>query len=312
MDPRPAPRTRSRLQEQLGIPDSFWLGKIQVDLTRELGRGADASVHETDFHGLKVAVKVLHSILLEPSQGRDGEGGFIHRFGQECLTLQGLSHENVCTVLGVGSAPNNSPCLVMEWMPYTLAKRRDMTGRDADTLVDYTSYFVDIATGLRYLHWRKVIHRDLKPENVLVKGKSARIADVGLAKWLVHRDQQNTRGVGTPSYMAPEVALGMQYGFPADIFSFGVLMLSVLLKHDPHMEGAHLQPASNNQFIRIPEATRRARDIAELPSDHPLRRLILVCIKDEPDERPNAEQVHRQLVAAHAKMLREQEVRNGY
>ncbi|CAG2164900.1 unnamed protein product [Oppiella nova] len=70
----------------------------------------------------------------------------------------------------------------------------------------------EIAQGLKYLHTHKppIMHRDLKPENIFmatVKPNTAllKLGDFGLAKIQAVASQTNTRKVGTPIYMAPEV-----------------------------------------------------------------------------------------------------------
>ena len=82
----------------------------------------------------------------------------------------------------------------------------------------------DIARGVRYLHDRDLLHRDIKPPNILVTEEGAKLGDLGLA---VDVDQI-TSWAGTPSYWAPEIALHEDYGFPADIFSLGVVLHGAL------------------------------------------------------------------------------------
>lgn len=80
------------------------------------------------------------------------------------------------------------------------------------------------ASGLNYLHSVGIIHRDIKPANVLV-GKTfkiAKIADYGISRVA---DTSATMTVkGTMIYQAPELSRGERYGFPADVFSFGLTM----------------------------------------------------------------------------------------
>ena len=86
---------------------------------------------------------------------------------------------------------------------------------------------IDVAQGLEYLHSiqpRPMIHRDIKIENILlteVVGGTAQICDLGEARFA---SQQRMTQVGTSGYTAPEVSLGENYGTPADIFSFAIVM----------------------------------------------------------------------------------------
>jgi serine/threonine protein kinase len=71
-----------------------------------------------------------------------------------------------------------------------------------------------IAQGMNYLHGRDPpsMHRDLKPENVLVtEYYQLKISDFGESKSLKDDDDGNMTVVGTPFYIAPEVARGLNY-----------------------------------------------------------------------------------------------------
>ena len=48
----------------------------------------------------------------------------------------------------------------------------------------------------------------------------------------------------------------------------------------------------------IPEVDRREGDLARLPDDHPLKPIILKCLKDNPEERPSCYQVYLALYLA--------------
>lgn len=96
--------------------------------------------------------------------------------------------------------------------------------------------FVDITEGLQYLHNRKVIHRDLKPENVLIDADNRlKLADFGIAKiftCLQPEDMLNMTIVGTPMYMAPEVASGKPYDYKSDLWPLGIIIYELcMLKH---------------------------------------------------------------------------------
>jgi serine/threonine protein kinase len=87
-----------------------------------------------------------------------------------------------------------------------------------------------IASGMRVLHVNRVFHRDLKPGNVLLtEALEPKIADFGSAKRVAvgaTPEQSATRG--TLQYMAPEVHTSLNYGFPADVYAFGVIAYAVL------------------------------------------------------------------------------------
>ena len=223
------------LQRLLSIPDTLWLGKIEIDVTKgELGIGSDAIVYRTVYDGRQVAVKVLQLSPIYPRN--EGQANFIGKFGEECKLLRQLSHPAIVSFIGVGQAPNGAPCLVLELMEDTLASR--IAATPPDTFLQTLSYLIDVAAGLRYLHWKKIIHRDLNPKNVLIVAGSAKISDFGISRCL-HGDGQLeermlTRCTGTDYFMAPEsLDEGLAYGVALDIFAMGVTILIMFTNKAP-------------------------------------------------------------------------------
>ena len=109
-----------------------------------------------------------------------------------------------------------------------------------DTFLQTLSYLLDVASGLRYLHWKSIIHRDLKPQNILIVAGSAKISDVGLSRCLREGGQRvqqpMTRCPGTIYYinMAPEsLDEGVSYGVALDIFAMGVIVLTIFTNKEP-------------------------------------------------------------------------------
>ncbi|XP_055601599.1 serine/threonine-protein kinase Nek5-like [Uranotaenia lowii] len=100
--------------------------------------------------------------------------------------------------------------------------------------------FWDLADGLKYLHQRRVIHRDLKPENVLIDADNRlKLADFGIAKICTDvnlEEELNMTIVGTPLYMAPEVATGKPYDFRSDIWPLGVIFYELCMLEHPYLE----------------------------------------------------------------------------
>ncbi|XP_065182402.1 uncharacterized protein LOC135813113 [Sycon ciliatum] len=268
----------TQLQERLGVPDSIWLGFVQVDLNKpEIGRGLDATVYTSELEGLLVAVKVLHSILLQ--QGNVGRTALLQRFGTACLVMRRLHHERIVRLLGIGIAPNQSPCIVVELIAGSLFDRIGVEPREP--FAQSLQYLVDVAEGLRILHGKNILHRDLKPRNILVTAGRAKIADVGLARTL-HGSQESLQ-------------VGTAYDEKLDVFSLGVVMLSLLVGRPPSPTEATVL-LENGTRRSVPEGRRRKADLDRLGSDHPLHSLILSCLHDNPGSRPTSADVHMHLL----------------
>lgn len=105
--------------------------------------------------------------------------------------------------------------------------------------------------------------RDLKTANVLVsRALRAKISDFGSIKDVLQKsgnrhskftgeimehlfatEQEDsaqlmmmaTAGVGTPSYMAPEVMGGLDYDNKADVFSFGIILWEIATQQSPDL-----------------------------------------------------------------------------
>uniref|UniRef100_A0A0N4Z5U3 non-specific serine/threonine protein kinase n=1 Tax=Parastrongyloides trichosuri TaxID=131310 RepID=A0A0N4Z5U3_PARTI len=92
-----------------------------------------------------------------------------------------------------------------------------------------------LASGLAYIHSKKIIHRDIKPANILgYKYKDlwkVKISDFGLAtshERYGKLSMMHTMGNGTPLYCAPEVDFSTRYNEKSDIFSMGIVFYEVL------------------------------------------------------------------------------------
>ena len=96
-----------------------------------------------------------------------------------------------------------------------------------------------VAEGLSAVHAAGVVHRDLKPENILVDTRDPRalralVSDFGIAK-ITHGPSLTrlTSVVGTPEYMAPELAEGHPVTFSADLYSCGIVLYEALAGRTP-------------------------------------------------------------------------------
>ena len=103
------------------------------------------------------------------------------------------------------------------------------------TLKDYTKIeekdmseiIYQLFKTLIFLHTKNIVHRDIKPENILFSNKkdysTLRIIDFGLATQTV----KDTKSVGTPYYMSPELIDGISVP-KSDVWSVGVIMYQML------------------------------------------------------------------------------------
>ena len=86
----------------------------------------------------------------------------------------------------------------------------------------------DICNALAECQQKNILHRDIKPQNIFVADSGQfKLGDFGIAR-TAEKTTQATAGIGTYSYMAPEVEKGQPYGKSADIYSLGLILYWLL------------------------------------------------------------------------------------
>jgi serine/threonine protein kinase len=201
---------------------------------RRIGSGAFATVWLAyDEHlDSPVAIKVL----------ADNWTGDLHirqRFLEEGRFLRKVESPHVVTVYDAGELADERPYLVMAYADQgTLADRLELARLEpAQALAAITQ----VGLGLTALHDRGVLHRDIKPANVLFRTvESARgsqvvamVGDLGLGKAMDMSSRLTMVG-GTPTYVAPEQALGEALDPRADQFSLAALSYYLLAGRQPY------------------------------------------------------------------------------
>ena len=112
-----------------------------------------------------------------------------------------------------------------------------------------------------------------------------KISDLGQAKFRPSNIQYlSTKAPGCVIYMPPE-CLGDHPRFTAksDTFSFGVVMLHIFTQEPPSCGLMNIGGK--------PEIERRADDLSKLSDDHPHKSLIVACLDDDPNKRPDMSEV---------------------
>jgi eukaryotic-like serine/threonine-protein kinase len=200
-------------------------------LLRELGHGGMGAVYlaEDLKHHRQVAIKVLRPEL-SAGLGTD-------RFIREIEVAARLQHPAILPLHDSGEAGG----WVYYIMPYVEGESlRDRLARQGELPVEETIRILsELLDALSYAHAKGVIHRDIKPDNIMVAGRHALLLDFGVAKALSASADPSfvtTTGMalGTPSYMAPEQAVGdKEVDHRADIYSVGVVAYELLAGRRP-------------------------------------------------------------------------------
>jgi hypothetical protein len=141
-----------------------------------------------------------------------------------------------------------------------------------------------VARAMQAAHDRGIVHRDLKPQNVLLTEDSQpKVTDFGLAKQLEGPAGQTRTGevMGTPSYMAPEQAMGSrEVGPAADVYALGAVLYELLTGRPPFRAATTM-----DTLLQVLEAEAvPARQLnPSVPRD--VDTLCWKCLRKKPHER---------------------------
>ena len=252
---------------------SFSLGDVlrgRYRLDSQIGRGGMGVVYratDLELHR-RVAVKVISENSSDDARDR---------LIREARAAAALNHPHIVSVYDVGEA-NGLPFFVME-----LVEGPSLSKTPPTDLARIVELGLQICAALEHAHTNNIVHRDLKPDNVLVSttGQSVKLADLGLA--LPGHGARISRAglvLGTPSYMAPEQALGHEVDARTDLYALGVLLYELTTGRVPFKGDDPLAVVS--QHVHAPAVPPRV-----LRSDVPraLEILILRLLEKNPAAR---------------------------
>src|SRR5215468_2774399 len=158
-------------------------------------------------------------------------------------------------------------------------KREPMSVRQASELI------AKVARTVHYAHEHGILHRDIKPGNVLLDAKGEPLlTDFGLAR-LVETESTVTRTMdvlGTPSYMAPEQAVGNNAAVSSatDVYGLGAVLYQLLTGKPPFAGGTTYETIK----LVLDTEPRQPR-LLNPKIDRDLSTICLKCLEKDPKRR---------------------------
>jgi len=268
-----------------------------------IGQGAAGRVYRAvqEPMGREVAVKIMHS-LAGPEEAHDVEV----RFLREAALAGRIQHPNVVTLHDFGRTAEGDCYIVME---HLRGRTLRSLMRDGPLPVPRAlRIFEQLVLGLRAVHKAGMVHRDIKPSNIDIKpsniillkaddgGDFVKLFDFGLVKG---DDEvtisQNGVFMGTPHYVSPEQARGLDADERADLYSAGVVLYRLLTGMLPFYADNPLSVAAMHIREPVPPMAHMAPDI-EVPA--PAEALVARLLEKDPAQRPpDADAVLAELAA---------------
>ncbi|MET0684993.1 MAG: protein kinase [Solirubrobacteraceae bacterium] len=251
------------------------LGRIdRYELVREIGRGGMAIVYLARQTGLNryVALKRLNGVQL-------GGGALAERFERESQLTAQLAHERIVTVHDYFEA-DGTPYIAMEYLPGG-SLRPHVKTLDRDQALTVLG---EILEGLTCAEENQVVHRDLKPENVLLTTSGhVKIADFGIAKAIGELTggpglTATGLALGTPTYMAPEQALGRPVTSATDRYALGVMAYELLTGTPPFV-------SEDSPMALLYQHVNEEAPSLEGVVDQPTAQWVASLLSKEPAER---------------------------
>src|SRR5258707_14868821 len=164
-------------------------------------------------------------------------------------------------------------------------QRQDVEGREPITIRRAVELIAKVARIVHYAHEHHILHRDIKPGNILLDQKGEpHLTDFGLAR-LVESESTVTRTMevlGTPSYMAPEQAVGNNaaVGSVTDVYGLGAVLYQLLTGQPPFAGGTTYETIK----LLLDTEPRQPR-LLNPKIDRDLSTICLKCLDKDPQRR---------------------------
>lgn len=283
-----------------------------IRITGLLGQGGMGEVYLGFDERLqrRVALKAIRNEMRLSAASRE-------RLLREARALSALDHPNICRIYDYAEGPS-CDLLVLELVEGITLRRAIEEGMGRARKARIAR---DVVSALAAAHRRGIVHRDLKPENIMITPDGVvKILDFGLARAegsSVHEPPDDLVDIqfadtlilgaahpgatviaGTPLYMSPEQARGAAITTASDLFSFGLLLQTLLTEREP-------RPVLGRQ-----EILRMAAVGERLPMEgqpRPWTALVSRLTNFAPAERPTAVETLRwidRILAAPARRAR--------
>ena len=257
--------------------DGAPIGFGDYELLEELGRGGQGIVYRARQKSLNrtVALKVIAYAQLASK-------AHVKRFRQEAEAAASLDDPCIVPIYDVGERDG---CCYFSMKFVEGGPIDEVIRRTPLSIRQSTELIAKVARTVHYAHEHGILHRDIKPGNILLDQKGEpHLTDFGLAR-LVETESTVTRTrevMGTPSYMAPEQAVGDNAAISSatDVYGLGAVLYQLLTGRPP------FAGATTYETIKLLLDTEaRQPRLWSRKIDRDLSTICLKCLEKDPKRR---------------------------
>ena len=177
---------------------------------------------------------------------------------------------------------------------YIFYKNKELNSTPSENFV--IKVYKQILNGLIYLKNKNVLHRGIKPSNMLLDdNNNLMISDFRLSAFSNEKNSDNLNMdkdldfnnsiVGDPDYVSPEIKKKDKYDYSCDIYLLGLTILCLISKENP----IKYNNDNSERYIDTQYINSGYHDY--------LKKLVIKMINDDPNSRPNANQVYNELLS---------------
>ena len=238
-------------------------------IIEKVGAGAMATVYRAKQLSLDrvVAMKVMHPALADKQN-------YVDRFEREAHAVARLNHPNVISGIDRG-IQDEIHYFVMEFASGTTVGHLVERGGAMDES-RVAAIAIQIARALEHAHEAGLVHRDVKPDNILLtKDGIAKLCDLGLAK---DRPEEG-KSLGTPNYISPEQAKGVDVDIRSDLYSFGATLYHMLAGSPPF--------AGNAKVVMVKHLSEQPQSLRDIDPDisAEMEHIVMKLMAKDPADR---------------------------
>jgi serine/threonine protein kinase len=278
---------------------------FDFELVHQLGKGGMGVVYEGIQKSLNRAIAIKQS---------NANAQYFAQIYHEAQITAFLDHPNILPVYDFAIDREGHPIQIMKkidgvnWAQILDNPHHDfwheleVSPLPEDRLLFNLDILLKVSQAVAYAHQKKVIHRDLKPENIMIGkfgevyvldwGIALYIGDPASSPFLAQKEANLEQAlVGTPAYMAPEMAEITDkkvHTTATDVYLLGAILYE-LIHHDPLHHGDDIQSILRN--IRENRLPIFASDL-----NIELKSLLEMSLKSSPSHRPQNAGVFRKIL----------------